>query len=308
MASNELADIKVAIADAGQQNRREIKQILRQEGFSAIFDTDDIEVIHNAIGKDDVDLLIADHLMPEGDIFEIIRNVRHHALGKNPFIVIITIALDPSPEDIRSIIDAGCDDLILKPITTGMVSKRVNSFINDRKQFVVTSDYIGPARRKKHRPGTVEIPEFEVPNPLKARASGGMGDAAYWREVELFSELFNEQKMTRNAVQISYLVDKLLPLYVNGKAAVDVSDPLRRLQISGEDIANRMQGTKFDHVGELCQSILGVVANIMATPEVPEPKDLRLLPELARAIETAFQIDGEEADIARRITESVQDR
>jgi hypothetical protein len=198
--------------------------------------------------------------------------------------------------------------LILKPITTGMVSKRVNSFINDRKQFVVTSDYIGPTRRKKHRPGTVEIPEFEVPNPLKARASGGMGDAAYWREVELFSELFNEQKMTRNAVQISYLVDKLLPLYVNGKAAVDVSDPLRRLQISGEDIANRMQGTKFDHVGELCQSILGVVANIMATPEVPEPKDLRLLPELARAIETAFQIDGEEADIARRITESVQDR
>jgi DNA-binding response OmpR family regulator len=69
--------------------------------------------------------LIIDHEFPRGNVHKFTRRIRHHEIGSNPFIVIITLALEPEKEEIMRIIDSGSDDLLLKPITAGMLVKRV---------------------------------------------------------------------------------------------------------------------------------------------------------------------------------------
>ena len=266
-----------------------------------------ISEIKEALETNSIDLMIVDYNMPNGDVCELTHQIRHHELGTNPFVVVITMVNEPSRDDIMKIIDSGSDDLLLKPITAGMLRKRVEHLVGDRKNFVVTSDYIGPTRRSGHRAGTEKIPELDVPNPLRIKAQDG-GDAdALQKEIDRFSEILNEQKMGRNAIQIAYLVDRLIPIYESGDVDKTISKPLDRLHYVSEDISRRLRGTAYDHVGELCTSMVSVVKNIRKSPLSPDSKDLQLLPELAQAVKTAFT-SQDAAALARDISESVQQR
>lgn len=308
MANLKFDEISLLIADAGGGIRSEIKSILHYEGFREISEADTLPQVEEQIDEGAVDLLIIDSALPGGAVGDLIYRVRQYQLGTNPFIVVITMALDPSRDEIMQIIDSGSDDLLLKPISAGILKDRVNYLINDRKKFVVTSDYIGPTRRAQHREGTVEIPEFEVPNPLQAKAMGEMDDEFFQQEVDRFSTILNEQKMERNAVQIAYLVDRILPLYDEGEVNKNIAKPLNRLLFVVEDIGRRLEGTAYDHVGDLCSSMVSVVKNMCQSPVSPDPKDLRLLPELSQAIGAAFELDGESAELARDISASVRSR
>jgi hypothetical protein len=49
-----------------------------------------------------------------------------------------------------------------------------------------------------------------------------------------------------------------------------------------------MVGTKYDHVSELCQSLIKVTTDIRAAEGSPEDKDVRLLSSLSQAIQAGF--------------------
>ncbi len=297
--------IGVMIADDGRQIRTEIKSILHREGFREMVDTDDMTVIRDAVEANEVDLLIADHALPSGDVCQLLRDIRNHRLGDNPFIVIVTLVQDPSKEQIMSIIDAGSDDLVLKPITADTLIKRMKYLVAERKKFVVTSNYIGPTRRSAHRPGTMEIPEFDVPNPVKIKASGDVKPESYQKVVDSFINVLNEQKIERNAFQVTYLVDEIMPLYQAG-AYDEISDKLKHLLYISQDTGRRLKDTKYDHVGDLCETLLTVVNRICLRPKEPESKDLELMQKMSQAISAAINAEGADADIARSISESVK--
>ena len=63
---------------------------------------------------------------------------------------------------------------------------------------------------------------------------------------------------------------------------------LKRLLYVAEDSRRRMVGTKYDHVSELCQSLIKVTVNIRAAGGSPESKDVRLLNPLSQAIQAGF--------------------
>ncbi|MBT5941211.1 MAG: response regulator [Rhodospirillaceae bacterium] len=308
MSKPDFKDIRLVIADGGGQIRDELRGILRHEGFRDIVLADSLAKIEDAVISGKIDLLITDHDMPDGNSGELIRQIRHREIGHNPFIVIISLAQEPDKDEIMSIINSGADDLVLKPITTGMIIKRVHFLANQRKDFVVTSDYIGPTRRSGKRDGSMEIEEFKVPNPVQRKAFGKTTGAAFQKEIDEFTSIINEQKVERNAFQISYLVTRIMPFYSGGKATADMSDQLNQLRYVSEDFGRRLKGSKYDHVGELCDTMLGVVNNVCENPQEPNKKDLLLLPNLAQAIDTAFAADASETTIARNIADSVKKR
>lgn len=308
MANLKFDEVGLLIADAGGGIRSEIKSILHYEGFREITEAESLAQVETQIDENNVDLLLIDSALPGGTVGDLIYRIRQYQLGTNPFVVVITMALEPSRDEIMQIIDSGSDDLLLKPISAGKLKERVNYLINDRKKFVVTTDYIGPTRRAQHREGTVEIPQFDVPNPLKAKVTGDMDDEFFQQEIDRFSAILNEQKMERNAVQIAYLVDRILPLYAESEVNKNIIKPLNRLLFVAEDIGRRLEGTAYDHVGDLCASMVSVVKSMCQTPTSPDQKDLRLLPELSRAIEAAFELDTDAAEVARDISASVKKR
>ena len=81
------------------------------------------------------------------------------------------MSYNSTPELVRKFIDSGADDLIPKPISASRMIERIKLLIKSRKSFVVTTDYVGPERRKpSDREDT--LPGVEVPNPLRAKATG----------------------------------------------------------------------------------------------------------------------------------------
>ncbi len=308
MAKPNFETTRLVVADPGGQIRDEIRSVLHHEGFRDIALVEKVAEVEDLVAQGQVDLLIADYEFPRGDMSDLVRRIRHHEVGDNPFIVIIMMAHDPEKEEIMRIIDTGSDDLILKPITAGALVKRVNFLVSQRKDFVVTADYIGPTRRTGTREGESVIQELEVPNPVKRSALGQTTGSNFQKEIDEFTGIINEQKVERNAFQISFLVDTIVPLYVDGRAISDTKMQLDRLKYVSEDIGRRMKDTKYDNVSELCTSILDVVNNICKKPKKPEKKDLQLLPKLAQAIDVAFSADPGDADIAQSISDSVRRR
>ena len=305
MKNHQFENIILIIADTNSMVRQGLKAAFIDRGFRNIRDTSRMSVINEGVDNNDVDLIVAGSELPQGKFGELTRRIRHHESGDNPFLVVIILMTEPSSESIMEGINSGADDLLTKPITPALLIERVENLTRERKRFVVTTDYVGPTRRQEHRLEGQEIPEFKVPNSLKLKADGLYDAETYRRRVTEVARTINEQKKERHAHQIAYLVGKILPLYGDDAADEGVTDHLERLLFISEDINRRLSGTDEAHVGELCQSMTDVVSRMLEAPLSPDDKDLRLLPELSRAIKGSFE--GEAAhDISHDISESLK--
>ncbi len=212
MENYSFENIRVFVGDPNREVRDGIRGGLYGQGFRYIMVTDRMSVIETAVATNKVDLMVCDTELPDGDLYDLVYKIRHHELGDNPFIVVTALITEPTPKMVKKIFDAGCDDLIQKPISTGLLFERVLNLARNRKPFVVTSDYIGPNRRTKPRPGIQQIPRIDVPNPLKAKATDNTSAEDIQAEIDKVANVLNEQKMERHAYQIAYLVERVVPL------------------------------------------------------------------------------------------------
>ncbi len=301
-------NIRVLIGDPNREVRDGIRGGLYGHGFRYIMVTDRMSVVETAVDTSKVDLLVCDTELPDGDLYDLVYRIRHHELGDNPFIVVTALITEPTPKMVKRFFDAGCDDLVPKPISTGLLFERVMNLARNRKPFVVTSDYIGPNRRAGPRSGIQQNPQIVVPNPLKAKAADDASAEDLQAEIDRVTNVLNEQKMERHAYQINNLVERIVPLYEDGTADESVTPHLDRLLYVSEDISRRLEGTRYDHVGELCQSMVNVVRAVLQAPLSPDAKDIALLPELAQAIECAFQPREHVVALANDISATVKER
>lgn len=84
------------------------------------------------------------------------------------------------------------------------------------------------------------------------------------------------------------------------------SNSLKRLLFVGEDISRRMVDTKFEHVGDLCKTLIDVTQRIISGGDSPAHKDVDLLKPLAQSIQRGFDDnDQEAARAAREISNTV---
>jgi DNA-binding response OmpR family regulator len=308
MESYSFENIRVLVGDPNREVRDGIRGGLYGQGFRYIMVTDRMSVIETAVATNSVDLMVCDTELPDGNLYDLLYKIRHHELGDNPFIVVTALITAPTPKMVKKIFDAGCDDLIPKPISTGLLFERVLKLARNRKPFVVTSDYIGPNRRAKVRPGTQQIPEIDVPNPLNAKATDDTSAADLQAEIDKVANVLNEQKMERHAHQINYLVERIVPLYEDGTADESVVSHLDRLLYVSEDISRRLEGTRYSHVGELCLSMVNVVKAVRQAPLSPDRKDIALMPALAQAVKTAFRPQADVVALSHDISDTVEQR
>ena len=300
--------VDLVLGDSNAMIRQGLKGALSTKGFRDIIDSDNLEAIREAISDHSVDLLICDTDFPDGDACALTHDIRHHRVGNNPFMVVIMLVNSPDKETIMRVVNSGTDDVILKPLSAAKLFERVDMLARKRKRFVVTTDYIGPNRRDSHRPGTMKIPEMDVPNPVKAKVEGKVAQEEMQGDIDNFTAMLNEQKMERYAFQVGYLVDRIVPLYEDGTVDMGIVSHLDRLEWVSEDLSRRVKGTSLDHVNDLCESMAAVAAGIRKMPLSPETRDIKLLPQLARAIQRAFSPDDTAAKVAHDISESVKKR
>ena len=105
-----------------------------------------------AIQKRPPDIVLCEAQGAADELCAAIQQLRQGGGGYNPFIVIIVTAWEKSTGLINRVVNSGADDLLLRPFSTALLGSRIEAHIERRKGFVITTDYVGPDRRKGQAP------------------------------------------------------------------------------------------------------------------------------------------------------------
>lgn len=311
MHSYRFQDVRVVFVEPNSEMRLGLKAALRDHGFNNIMATGNIDHLEEAIRNNEADLIIGDVHFQGRSICEMVKSLRHSQMGDNPFSVTMALTSNPVSSNIAQCINAGFDDILLKPLTVNQMMDRIINMIESRKPFVVTHDYIGPDRRnldRPCRPNAVEIPQLIVPNPLRARAKDGMTTAELHRQIVEAKKEINEQRIERYEAQIDWLVARVVPCFLYDRVDDDCLMMLMRLEVIAQDLSRRLEGSNWQHISNLCDGLRDVIERINMDPEHPSSKDIDLLPNLATAIRAAFKADEEGVAMAEDISKQVRTR
>lgn len=297
MSNARFSNIRVLLAEPDTNLRAEFKARLAMDGFTNIVDTGNLARVYQALEQGEVDLLIGDTSMPEGDLSDTIAEMRNEKLGPNPFVVTVTLVSNPTAGVIRKVIDSGTDDVLIKPFGAEDLIKHVENLTLGRKKFVVTTDYTGPDRRNANRPGTVHIEQNDVPNPLRIRMTGQMSDATYHRTLSTAIETINVQKVERHAFQIEWLLDWVTNMQGKGgaKGAEEVEtlhNTFERLNSVTTDLCRRVSRSPYAHMTEMCMTLRNMTKQV--DKENLTNDDARLLSKLAENIGNACCAEAED--------------
>jgi CheY-like chemotaxis protein len=307
MAEPNVGDIVVVLGDPKSETRRLIRGAMTASGYRSVHDCADLKSIETQMVAGLPDLLITDTKIPGGDIFELVSKMRRGMLGENPFVPVIMLTWDANADIIRKAAACGVDDILAAPISPSDLFGRIKTLVARRKPFVVTSDYIGPDRRRDAgRDANDGIPLIDVPNTLRSKALGEPVSAAELRSAvgAVMSEI-NDQRLIRHSYQISFLVGMIFPAYQEGKITPEIRVHVGRLAEVTTEVEALLSGSRFEHVGDLCQTLSGVADSIRGNWRKPNRKDVELLKPLSQAILAGFNPDKDSTDMAPEITNMV---
>ncbi|MFW5660972.1 MAG: response regulator receiver protein [Oceanicaulis sp.] len=167
MSELDYARASVALYDPVHVNLRTTRYALQQIGFKEIESLSSLKELKRRVQDDAPHLLVAETSDNEAEVFALVRAIRAGDVSNNPFAAILLTSWKRDGAVVRQAIGCGSDDLIIRPFSTAFAEERIRTLVRARKPFIVTSDYIGPDRRRdSQREGGA--PPITAPNVLKA--------------------------------------------------------------------------------------------------------------------------------------------
>jgi DNA-binding response OmpR family regulator len=136
------------VYDPVAANRTATRAALYTLGFRRIETVASLDAFRNAIRRRPPDLALCEAQGADSELCEMIQELRQGGASHNPFIVIIVTAWEKSTALVTRVVNSGADDLLLRPFSTTLLRQRIETHAERRKSFVVTSEYVGPDRRK----------------------------------------------------------------------------------------------------------------------------------------------------------------
>ncbi|MGB0684371.1 MAG: hypothetical protein ACPGOV_16825 [Magnetovibrionaceae bacterium] len=293
------------LADRDRDMMATLRDVLAKRGFERPVLTDRLTDVAEATRERMPDLVICDADAEDGGFTRIVSDTREGLHGENPYLVTVGITADPDAENIRRLIDAGVDCILLRPFSVNTLLDRISSLVHRRKDFAVTSSYIGPDRRVRPRQ-EVCLPLIRVPNTLADRANNRYDPGRLKEQIALANRTVNRQRTCQDAVLVMQIVEKLGPLFETLRLEDSQRHYLAQLDRTARDIAARMEESADSrHVAGLCHSLVQVTDRLKTTETVVDPKDVSLLRDVALAVSMAFDRksgDGVSQEIAAAIS------
>ncbi len=295
----DLKSANVVLLEENGAVRRLVKSTLLGIGFGTVNECGTADLARRIVEGTECDLIIVDLDHEDEAVCYIINDIRHARLGNNPFVTIIGLSHTPAEAVIEKVLDAGTDDLVRKPISTKLLSERITNLIQNRKDFVATSDYVGPQRSKGVRPETEEAAKVEVPNRLRDKASGtkkrdGEGQVDE-KAIQRAAEAVNLQRLSGLVLLIINQSAQLEKAAASGANSVDITEDVAKLS----HLVAEAKRIKLSH-GVLGTSQLNasMARVMMAISESPAPSvcQIEVLRLHAQAIAAATRGDNSAAD------------
>lgn len=301
-------NVRTVVFERDSDLRQNIKSALTQDSFTDTAAMSALKSVRAAVFNDDAHLFIIDIDRDEDELCGLMRRIRHHEVGDNPFPMTIAISGDADYENVRKAVNSGFDVLLLKPFSMTTLMDRVHHLMRQRSPFVVTSDYIGPDRRTGTRDKSKgRQPRFvTVPNPLRIMATGESTPEQLRRRIKGAVVKVNESRVQCLAETIATVTEQVASKFLHNQLDEEFVAETKKLDVICRDMGRRLARSRFAHVSELCGALANVVTRIMESPVSPESRDIELLQNMSMAVDRAFQAQGSETATAYRISDTVK--
>jgi DNA-binding response OmpR family regulator len=295
--------VDVLIYDPVPSNRTATRAALYALGFRRTETVSTLDAFMESVQKNPPDIALCESQGAPEELCATIQQLRQGGAGYNPFIVIIVTAWEKNTALINKVVSSGADDLLLRPFSTALLGQRIETHIDRRKGFVITTDYVGPDRRKDNgRPSNVEL--FEPPNSLKMKAKDKMSGEAIARkldaELKMAREKLTSEKLRRDSFQVCILWRLIQDAHtVAGQTPPD----LIKLQVLAGSIEMRIRDTEFEPAVEWCHSVLAAAEGLALG--VDRNASMHLLGHAALSLHQIFHPEKSAADQLSEIDATV---
>ncbi len=208
MARLSYDSVEALIYDPVPSNRTATRSALYSLGFRHTETVPTLESMIEVIQKQTPDIVLAEAQGVADELCLAIQQLRQGVAGYNPFTVVIVTAWEKSSALITKVVNSGADDLLLRPFSTAQLGSRIEAHIERRKGFVITTDYVGPDRRRdQDRTSDAEV--FNPPNSLKMKAKDKMSADVIAKKLDADLNLGRDklaaEKLRRDSFQICIL-------------------------------------------------------------------------------------------------------
>jgi DNA-binding response OmpR family regulator len=295
--------VDVLIYDPVSSNRTATRAAMYALGFRKTETVSSLEDFLASVQKCPPDIALCEAQGQGEELCALIQQMRQGGAGYNPFIVIIVTAWEKNTALINRVVSSGADDLLLRPFSTALLGQRIESHVDRRKGFVITTEYVGPDRRRDNsRASNVEL--FDPPNSLKMKAKDRLSadEIARRLDVELKTarEKLTTEKLRRDSFQVAILWRLLQdqPLLA-GKPPAD----LLKLQGLAKSIEERAKDSEFEPAVEWCQSVQASAEGLAAG--VDRNASMHLLGHAALSLHQVFYPEKTPADQISEIDATV---
>ncbi len=248
--------VDVLIYDPVAANAEATRSAAHTLGFRKIEIAGTPAQLAERLGESTPDLVICEVASAEAELCQLIQSLRQGFTGANPFAVVVATTRRRENGLVTQVINSGADDLLARPFAASLLGERLSLHLERRKGFIVTSDYIGPDRRRDARPdGKSEL--IEVPNSMRLKALKGTAREEAGR---LIAEAVTKGKAAVNAAKLRCDAFQLClqwRLIEQGHpSARDCSDMLERINALAADVKRRAAGTEHEATAKWCESVI----------------------------------------------------
>lgn len=99
--------------------------------------------------RNQIDLVITDWLMPDGDGAELVTWIRSSKKDSIKFLPVILCSAYASEQVVTVARDTGANEALVKPVSAEKLAKRILHVIDHPRPFIKAGEFFGPDRRRK---------------------------------------------------------------------------------------------------------------------------------------------------------------
>jgi DNA-binding response OmpR family regulator len=289
--ASSLAAAHAVIYDPVRSNMLTTRTVLHGIGFRRIEGLTSLRELNRRLEDAELSVLFIEASEQSRQMTELIRSLRLGEGGANPFLPVIATLWTGQTDLIADLMNAGSDDVLLRPFSAAQAADRVRALVTNRKPFVITSDYLGPDRGgRETRSGPAPVP-FDAPNPLRARVVGEGGNPV--EAAEALAEAKRrvaKERLAKLARRIAMAAE--VTIQANGRANENTAFIVDLME-SAAELVRAAKRLEQDEV----QDIAAVLENVVARAASPGPErveNAELTRQLALALYVAYAVDESE--------------
>ncbi len=285
----------VVLLEGSREIRRLVKSALLRIGFGTVRECKTADKARSLMETANPDLLILDLDLDNAAVCALIQDIRRSHLGNNPFVVIIGLTRNPEKPVIQCGLDAGTDDLVRKPVSTQLLTERISNLIQNRKEFIATSDYVGPQRGKGVRPDDEEVAQVKVPNSLREKATGKKATKVDDKEIERVAYTVTLQRVYSLVLDAIDIIDRLESAAAKGAGGDGMAEDIGQLSALVSEIKDVKLPDAVRNLSQLTASMDTILAAVEQT-SAPSSRQFALLRLHTQAIAATMRGDHSASD------------